>query len=351
MIRQGRSSLLWILFLSLAACGHKSVSTVNKEPPPPVSLPADYLTGKGAHQLTSLGENQGPHFDESGERLLYFSKSRPAHKGSQIYEMDLSSHHERRITFSDGDAFDPIYMADQGLIYASTTDEIKEGPLLGRVYDPDFPSSDLYMSDFYGNDIDRLTLEPGYDAQPVYVPPPAKPFIVFTSRRNSMLGLYHLDITSLKITPWAVDKDHDRQYSAVTADTKKWAWIETDHASKEQKIMLADNAGQNAEVLKKGEGLYRDLSFAPQAPLRLFYSIQHTGQSLYQLEVYDIEKKCTQVVLKGPDSLIQPVVASQSPEKMAFTRLFQGKKQIYMVNLPADLGPCLEPVPQDTLKK
>ena len=57
--------------------------------------------------------------------------------------------------------------------------------------------------------------------------------------------------------------------------------------------MMANNMGKMPQLLKENEGTYQDLSFGPEAPARLYYSIVRKGEKKSQLEVYDIESKCT----------------------------------------------------------
>ncbi|WP_374075638.1 TolB family protein [Bdellovibrio bacteriovorus] len=331
------------LLLCVVGCTHLSITKDVLTP--------DYLLAKGSKQITFLGDNDHPRFSEDGTKLLYTSRARSLHKGAQIYEMDLVKNKERRVTFSDGDAFDAIYMSDSEILYASTTDEIKESPLLNKNFNKDYPPSDLYMSDLYGNDILRITQQPGFDGEALFLPHSTKPFILFTSRRGDLLGIYRIDLKHLPVSLISAEKDKEKRYPTMTPDRTQIAWVEKDLKTDSQSLVLFKLKGKIPFVLKTGEGTYRDLFFAPRAPQRLFYSILRKGEKQYQIEVYDIEKQCTQVVFKGNDSLYSPVLTNESTERLAFARSFQDKKQIYIVNLPADLGPCLEPPPQATLKE
>lgn len=335
----------WLCFAFglLSGCTHLSLTKDLLSP--------DFLFGKGSKQVTFFGDNDHPRFSFDGTKLLYTS-SRPAlHKGVQIYEMDLLSNKERRVTYSDGDAFDGMYISDNEILYASTTDEIKESPLLNKNFNKDFPPSDLYMSDLYGTDIVRLTQQPGMDSEPLLASHETKPFIVFTSRRGDLTGLYRLDLKNLPVSLISAEKDRDKRTPTLSPDHKQLAWIERDLKTQEQSLVLYTFKGKTMKVLKKGEGLYRDLSFAPRSPHRLFYSILRPGEKQYHLEVFDLAQNCTQVLFKGKDSLYSPTVSNDSTERLAFARLFQDKKQIYIVQMPSDLGPCLETLPQATLKE
>ncbi|MGE5085320.1 MAG: TolB family protein [Bacillota bacterium] len=318
----------------LSGCSHLS-ATKNL-------LTPDFLLTKGSQQVTFLGDNERPRFSEDGSRLIYTSHNRGHQKNLQLFELDLTRNKERRVTYSDGDAFDPMFASDSEIVYASTTDEIKESPFLNKNPDKEFPPSDLYMSDGFGADIVRLTQQPGYDAEPIFVKHPTESHIIFTSRRGNLTGIYRVNLTHGLVSLVSAEAGKDRRSPTLSPDQKELAFIEKDLKSGDLSMQLLNMKTKQAVTLKAGEGLYRDLFFAPKSPRRVFYSILRKGEKKYQLEVYNLETKCTQVVFKGTDSLLYPTVSNESRERLAFARLFQDRSQIYIVNLPPDLGPCLE---------
>lgn len=333
----------WVLVAGmLSGCTHSATKNV---------LTPDYLLGKGTQQITFLGDNDHPRFSPDHSRLIFQSRARTAHRGWQIYEMDLEKLKERRVTFSDGDAFDPLYVGDQEVLYASTTDELKEGPLVNRVLDKEFPPADLYMSDVYGAEILRLTRQPGYDGEMNFLPHPQKPAVYFTSRRGELLGIYRLDLQKLPVSLVSAEKGKSKRFSTLSPDKQSLVWVEKDLKTGTESLVQFKIKTKVPLVLKSGEGEYRDLFFAPRAPPRVFYSILRKGEKKQQLEVYNVETNCTQVVFKGADSLLSPAVSDAAKERLAFVREFEGKRQIYIADLPGDLGPCLEALPQATLKE
>lgn len=314
-------------------------------------LTPDYLLAKGSKQLTFLGENDHPRFSPDNIRLIYTSWNRATHKGAQLYELDVLDNKERRVTFSDGDAFDATYLSEAEILYASTTDEIKESPLLNKNFNKDFPPADIYMSDLFGTEILRLTQQPGFDGEPLFAPHPTKPFILFSSRRGELLGVYRLDLKHLPVSLVSAEKEKEKRNPSLSPDRTQLIWLEKNLKTGEQSLVLYKLKEKIPFVLKSGEGVYKDLFVAPRPPLRIFYSILRKGEKQYQIEVYDSEKQCTQVVFKGSDSLSAPAVSNEINERIAFVRLFQDKKQIYLAPLPTDLGPCLETAQQDKLKE
>lgn len=314
-----------------SSCSHTSVSKH--------IVTSDFLGAKGSKQLTFMGDNERPRFSPDGERLI-FSRSKNGHKQAQIYELNWKKNLERRVTYSDGDSFDPIYTNDDEIIYASTTDEIKESPLLNRDFDKEDPPSDLYLSDLFGTNIIRLTRQPSYDGEAAYIDNPKRPFLFFASSRGGIRGLYRMDFKTTQVSFLSVEKGKKKSSPAVSPDQKKLVWIEKDLDKKTERIILAGIGGKYPQSLKENEGTYQDLSFSPNNPNKLYYSIVRKGETKSQLEVYDLENKCTRVIFKGSDSLYSPTESAQG--KLAFVRQFQDKKQIYIADIPEDLGPCIE---------
>lgn len=132
------AGLYFLMMGFFGACSHVSTTKDVKTP--------DYLLGKNSKQITFFGDNDHPRFSNDGTRILYHSLGRTSHKGTQIYEMDLLTNKERRVIFSDGDAFDGSYISNYEILYSSTTDEIKESPLANKNFPKEYPPSDLYMS-------------------------------------------------------------------------------------------------------------------------------------------------------------------------------------------------------------
>ncbi len=337
------------IFLLLAGCQSVSAPVTTKANAKAIDKTADYFLSQGFKQITFLGDNDSPRFSEDGGEMIFLSRARGPHKGAQIYEMDLRRNRERRVTFHDGSDSSPSYVDSHTILYSSTTDEIKESPFLNKNYDKEHPPAELYMSDLFGNAIERLTLFAGFDGEATYVHA-AKPYIIFASQRGGLTGIFRLDVKNKQVSFFEVEKGKENRFPTLSPDDKKIAWIEHDLASDKYALRMSLLLNKKSETLKEGEGQYRDLFWDPSEN-RLFYSILRKGDSRYQIEAYSIEKKCTQILFKGNDSLSQPVLSNEPKPKLAFTRSFQDKKQIYMVSLPDDLGPCLEPPVSPKLDK
>jgi Tol biopolymer transport system component len=329
------SALACLLFI-LSACS--SLPKPLTQPPP-----RDYLLLKGARQLTFEGNNDSPSFSPHGDKIIFVSHARASHRNSQVYEIELLRNKERRITFQDGEVLNPIYVDDDEIIYSSTTDEIKESiaEMLGpNAFTKERPPTELYQSDLFGNDIERLTNFPGYDDQAVYIPE-KKPFLIFTSYRGGLLGIFKYDYRFKNASLFLVEKGRDRWSPTVSSDFKYIAWLEKDLDKKTNSMMLSPLKDLKPRVLKQENYDLRDLHFIHNSS-KLIYSAKSKNDPLFHIELFDFQKNCTQVVFSGQDSLIQPSYSPGSPDRVVFTRVLKDSQQIYLVDVPNDLGPCLE---------
>ncbi len=327
---------LWLGFV-LAGCSHGQAQVSDKKVGPANPI----------EQLTFVGENENPFLSADGKKLVFQSRNRSQHSSWQIYELDLQSKKERRITFSDGDAFDPILLSSTELIYASTTDEIKEDPfgprsLLKR------PPSDLYSSDLFGNVIVRLTKQPGYDAQPFFKKKP-KPALLFVSARGEILGLYQLDLRTEVVSLISSERGKEKLSPRVSPDQNTYAWIEKDLDRKSQSLVTMTTKTKVLRLVSTDEGELTGLRFLSETPNRLIYSLKTSKGS--SIQVYDLEKNCTQTLHSDTDLLSSPQILSEAPKKLIYARKTKQSSQIFSKELPTDLGPCKEPLKSDKLNE
>ena len=339
---------IMIAVFALASCKSASVKGKASQKDAAKVIPgkiSDYFLEAGFQQVTFMGDNEAPSFSQDGRKLIFISRARPAHKGAQVYENDLNENRERRITFNDGNDNFPKYLTDQEIIYSSTTDEIKESVYLSKGGNKDFPPYEIYKSDLYGGDIQRLTNFPGYDAEAV-VASTRVPTLYFTSMRGEILGIYKWQFIgkNMPITFVSAEAGKIKRFPATSPLADRIAWVEKDLKTDKVTIQMMSLKKKKAapETIKSEEGAeYQDLFWHPDTG-QLYYSVLSKNEKKYHLETYDFQKHCTHILFKGKESLVQPVVSSSRKPKIAFVRLLDDKKQIYMVDLPLDLGPCLE---------
>jgi Tol biopolymer transport system component len=127
------------------------------------------------------------------------SSNRSSHRQGQIYIFDLANLKERRLTYQDGECSEPFLSAKGQIFYSSTTDELKERPsLLNKTTDPaPFASTEIYQSDFSGNEIKRWTDRPGFDGQP-WMSGQRNDVLFFLRAKGADMALMQMDLKSGK---------------------------------------------------------------------------------------------------------------------------------------------------------
>lgn len=113
-----------------------------------------------------------------GKKLLFVSWGRIDHANRQVYEMDLSTKKETRVTFQSGDVFSPQYLKENWIVYASSTDELKENPTFLKsklkateddkvtIAEGTEIPTDLYLHQLGEGEISRITKHSGFDGWP-----------------------------------------------------------------------------------------------------------------------------------------------------------------------------------------
>lgn len=207
-----------------------------------------------ARALTFIGQNGQARFSPDGHFILYISRNRESHKNSQVYEMDFSTKKERRFTFHHGENRDPSYHPNgQKIIYASSTDELKERPKfvrealgqlkkdLGRDRRPsfsplNFSPYEIYTSNRDGSDIRRLTHSPNFDAEARYHP--TGEFLTFSTVRTGHLMIFKMTPNGRKQEPWSRHQHLDNE-AYFSRDGQKLAWVRYSEAPSESQIYIS----------------------------------------------------------------------------------------------------------------
>lgn len=321
------------------ACQSKS-----KKPELPVEV--DYLQAKEASVVLSQGYNRSAVFSDDGEKIFYISKNRNGHKNTQIHEYDLTMQRDRRITFQDGEILGLFPLEGERLLYSSTTDEIKEQPFVADA-DPRYPKAEIYQSDLFGNDIQRMTEIPGFDSEMIFVP--AKKQALFTSTREGMPGLYWLDLSTSEVHPFQVSKERPQRSPSLAPDGKTLYWVEEDLANKTQNIIAATVWGKHRTQVRTLKGEIHSVVFNRKN--ELVYSWLPEKAEFSQIDLYEESKLCTQTILKHKLHFSEMQFSVKNPNLMLFRVASANSSQVYRWELPVDLGPCNEGTPSDTLKK
>jgi TolB protein len=153
-------------------------------------------------QLTFGGDNAEAYFSFDGQYLV-FQATNPRWdiECDQIFVMPITGYTGQRanmVSTGKGRTTCSYFLpGDSTIVYASThlaEDQCPETPRLvnGKYVWPIFSTFDIFTADLNGNILQKLTNEPGYDAEATVAPDGSK--IVFTSDRSGDLELYTMNI-------------------------------------------------------------------------------------------------------------------------------------------------------------
>ena len=204
--------LVMILFL-FQACSPSSDGDAGEETPN-ASEPSEELTGEwnllyegekhfaNVRQLTDGGDNAEAYFSFDDKKLvMQIAQPEKGIECDQIFYLDLSEDGMpglRRVSNGKGRTTCSYFMpGDQRVLYASTHEadencpEVPERTHGGPYVWPIYPGYDIYVSNLEGEIIEKLTDEPGYDAEATLSPDGSR--IVFTSMRSGDLELYTMN--------------------------------------------------------------------------------------------------------------------------------------------------------------
>ena len=151
------------------------------------------LTNLG--QLTFTGQNAEAYFSSDGTRLI-FQRTGDAESCDQQYTINVDGSGMQRVSNGLGrTTCGYYYQRDERILYSSTFQAGEACPT-----PPDFSQGYVWpLSDFdvytalpNGDDLQRLTTEPGYDAEATLSPNGET--IVFTSMRDGDLDIYSMNV-------------------------------------------------------------------------------------------------------------------------------------------------------------
>ena len=151
---------------------------------------------KNLRQLTFSGENAEAYFSADGKKLIF-----QAHDGDslcdQIYIMNIASGSAEMVSTGNGVTTCSFfqYPDDDGIIYASTHMADSDCPpkpdfSMGYIWKL-YPGFDIFRASKNGNNLERLTDAPGYDAEAVYSFDGQK--IIYTSLSTGDLELWTMN--------------------------------------------------------------------------------------------------------------------------------------------------------------
>lgn len=300
--------------------------------------------------LTKTGTNDRGVFTKDSRKVLFISRDRYAHKQRQLYELNLDTQEEKRLTFQDGDVFEAVANEDDGSIfYTSTTDSLKERPPL---FFPEtktslWPPTDIYKIKSSRDPHERWTASPGFDGfLHVQIESPGSAFLVASSLQGDDLHLFRSPTTKSAFDSF-MQRPNVHFHSFVSSPKRKWrAWVEEEKESGASTISVGVK-GQKLLSLKPGLLEIRDLQILevgrPNSALKDAVEILFTGKNqkggLRQAYWLKLKDDCLQAFMPL-DANVADLRLSQDQKLLLWTVSSGNRSQVFMAPLAAPTGAC-----------
>lgn len=293
--------------------------------------------------LTSNGENFDPAFSPKGDKVVFVSQGRPQHRQPQIYEYDLKTHKEKRITFQASNTAFPQYSPNgEWILYSSSTDELKEDPPLLHVKKPneEFQGPAIYNEPFeiylhrlQGVEIHRLTKRLLFDGEARFK---GANELVFTRRTGQSLTLMSGSIRRRTVEEFKGAGPRSAQL-APSPDLKSYVWVE--YAEDFKSSVLKVKVGKN-DAITIGDGvtaLRKDPSWTPDGKSILF-SMSLDDPQKFQIYSIQPDGRCL-TALTSEEARVEEPVASPQGTALLFVSNISGSRQLYLKPMPASACP------------
>jgi dipeptidyl aminopeptidase/acylaminoacyl peptidase len=295
--------------------------------------------------LVDEGESSQPAFSPNGERLLFVSARRKGHALEQIYEKNLNSGEERRVTFQSGQTFQPSYHPKQNvIIYTSSTDELREQP---PRYIPDptpskVPSeyqslTEVYVHDLGALDIQRVTQHEGFDGEPRFH---RDGTLTYTRALSNRLEVVSLRLHAGSAT--ALKRLGQNSSSYVTsAEDNSSAWLNWDSDFRTAVLKIQRGREKPEDTAIDPAAAKKDLKFSPDGEWLLWSHGDSKGR--FSIWIMDIKTLCPRPLLTDETSSLRHPALSPDMKTIAYTRIKEGRSRIAWRIFAPPTGPCASP--------
>lgn len=291
--------------------------------------------------LTEVGENFSPTWSLDGELIFFVSRNRLQHKNAQVYSYSLLNREEKRITFSDGDTASPLSTGKDLLLYASTTDELKEYPLIFHERKSSNPPSEIYKSDFLGNEITRLTNRPGFDGS-LSLSKKRDHEIYYISEVNEHKIINKLN-TKTGVTGFILGDRIERRHFVSSQKNYAWIEIEPNSATPYQLLVALENLSQ-AKKIQLDALIIEDLDWINDDLLMFSASFKESPEK--QIYVYDIKGNCRMPLVRvAGANLTEPKISPDLKKLLYVSTEVKGVQQVLLKNIELTELKCSPVVP------
>lgn len=330
---------LLVLPLALSACRHPQPV---KTPPAPEE-PKDFDVA-GVQFIVSEGESSQASYNSKGDKIIFVSRKRITHKQDQVYEKDLVTGTERRITFQNGSTYQPRYNPkENSIVYSSSTDELKENPpLLHPVGPPSklpYPYQEpmeIYVHGLKDFEIDRITLHPGFDGEARFSPDGNT--ITFTRVNGAKTEIVSYQRKSHAAKVIKDLGDNPTQYT-FTPDAKTHAWINWNEDFTADHLMVQKPNGQPKEVAADKSELKTEPAFSPDGKWLLWVQ-KDSSNPVYDIWITDLDSLCPRQLTTSDEGQRRSPVISPDGRWLTYTLILKGRSRIARQPFTPPTGPC-----------
>jgi len=319
--------------------------------PKPTTLP-EILDGP-EQLLTEVGQSSQAVYSSDGNRLLFVSADRPGHKQPQVYEKDLVTGHERRITYQNGATMSPRYHPrDPLILYASSTDELKENPTLlypqpqdQKLPPPYQEPMEVYLHHLSALVIIRVTEHPGFDGEARFSNNGRELVWTHVERQSTTvhaLNLPQWDPSSHALPAARVLQElgaNATQY-VITPNSQFNAWVSWDDSFGVSRLLVRKGTLKPTEINSAHIVQKTDLSFSPDSKWLVWAQRNPELKQAYELWAMDVDTLCPRrIEVKGGGDRRHP---SLSPDMkwITYTRIKNGTSRIARLPFTAPTERC-----------
>lgn len=329
---------LWLVPMLSTVVSCSSQPPAKESAAPPVSK-----DGK-VEILVEEGESSQAVFSPKGDRLLFVSKKRVGHSQDQVYEKDLATGTERRLTYQNGSTFRPQYHPKENwIIYSSSTDELKENPPLLRptpekaapkVPYPYLEPMEVYIHSLKEFDIMRLTEHPGFDGEAKFSPDGST--VIFTRMNGPRSEVVSFNRVQRSAHIHKNLGDNPTEFVS-TADGKAHAWIDWDEGFTKSRLRVQKGTAEARDLVALSEVPKSDLIFSPDGKWLLWAQKDNDG---YDLWGADLETLCVRrLSAKGEGERRFPAL-SPDLKSLTFTLIWKNRSRIARMDFSPPTGTC-----------
>lgn len=274
-----QKSLLLLPFIFLINCIQKPAKEGNviKLEIKPLEQDAVKLTHEfslndpSAKYIDLKGDIHHFKLSSDGQKLIYIATNRPFVKSMQLFEYNLISSKDTRITHQIGNVYSASYISDDKFLFSSDTDIVKD---LFKVKNDIFTQSldkiapqNIFISNRFGSEIIKLTDDNGFEIDPLFntlSPEPSFYYVFLNEYKNKGIKLFKL--LDKKTTVIKSEKDFDYSSPFISKQSSNLYYVKSNLKSKTSEIETYNLKNNSSNKVKSFDEQILEISHNPQTP-------------------------------------------------------------------------------------